>query len=73
MAIVDFFALVYLNHILNTLIYSRMNFKTVTMVKSKLAKAIEPRLLSERRMLRMIGKEGYPDSKYHIATVELVQ
>lgn len=38
-----------------------MNFNTVTMVNSKLPKAIEPRLLKERQMLRMMGKEGYPD------------
>lgn len=46
---------------------------TVTKVSSKDPNAMEPRLLKDLQTLLMIGAVGYPDSKYQIATVELVQ
>jgi hypothetical protein len=53
--------------------YSRTTLTTVTTVKSKLPKAIEPKLFTDLQTLLMIGAVGYPDSKYHKATVELAQ
>jgi len=46
---------------------------TVTKVSNKLPKAMDPKLFKDLQTLLIIGAVGYPDSKYHIATVELVQ
>jgi hypothetical protein len=53
--------------------YSRTILITTTKVSSKLPKAIDPKLFIDLQTLLMIGDKGSPDSKYHIATVELVQ
>lgn len=53
--------------------YSSTIFMTWTKVSNRLPKAIDPRLFRERQTLRMIGAVGSPDSKYQMATVELVQ
>lgn len=53
--------------------YSRINFTTITNVNNKLPKAIDPKLLIDLHTLLMMGEDDSPDSKYQIATVELVQ
>ncbi len=53
--------------------YSRTIFITETNVSNKLPNAMDPKLFMDLQTLLMIGAVGYPDQKYHMATVELVQ